>query len=116
MRLHNLTSTKEKRRELRKNMTDTERILWSKLKMDKLGFSFRRQFSIGHYIVDFYCPRKKLAIEIDGKVHDSQNEYDIIRDKFMQDFDIKIVRFTNESVRYDLYGVLNEIIKALRLD
>ncbi len=57
-------STKEKRRDLRKNMTESEQLLWDELRNDKLGVRFRRQFSIGHYIVDFYCPTKKLSIEI----------------------------------------------------
>lgn len=113
MRLNNLLSTKEKRRILRKNMTDAERILWSELKNDKLGFRFRRQFSIGHYITDFYCPRKKLVIELDGLIHEKQKEYDAIRDKFMHDFEITVLRFDNDEVRYNLSGVLTQIEKAL---
>lgn len=116
MRLNNLLSTKEKRRELRKNMTDAERILWCELKGDKLGFRFRRQFSIGHYIADFYCPKKKLIIELDGEVHNNQKEYDAIRDKFMNEFGMKVLRFQNDEVRHDLNEVLREIEKALTLD
>ncbi len=74
MRLHNFISTKEKRRYLRNNMTESEEILWDSIKQDALGVRFRRQFSIGHYIVDFYCPRKKLAIEIDGEVHEQEDQ------------------------------------------
>jgi very-short-patch-repair endonuclease len=97
-------------------MTTTERILWSVLKEDKLGFRFRRQFGIGHYIVDFYCPKKKLVIEADGETHLDQKEYDAIRDQFMKEFDMKVLRFTNEEIRNDLSQVLIEIIKALTLD
>jgi very-short-patch-repair endonuclease len=113
MRLHNFISTKEKRRDLRKNMTDSERILWSKIKNDKLGHRFRRQFSVGHYIIDFYCPRKKLAIELDGVIHLHQKEYDAVRDKFMKDFEITVLRFWNDDIRHDLNGVLMQIEQAL---
>lgn len=116
MRLNNLNSTKEKRRELRKNMTDAERILWAELRGDKLGYRFRRQFSIGHYITDFYCPKKKLVIEVDGEVHNSQKEYDVIRDKFMKEFGMRVLRFDNDRIRHDLNNVLREIEKALTLD
>jgi very-short-patch-repair endonuclease len=116
MRFHNLSSTKEKRRDLRKNMTDSERILWSELKNDKVGYRFRRQFSIGHYIVDFYCPRKKLIIELDGAIHIKQKEYDQIRDKFMKDFEITVLRFWNDDIRHNLNDVLMQIEQALTRD
>lgn len=116
MRLHNFISTKEKRRYLRNNMTESEEVLWDSIKQDALGVRFRRQFSIGHYIVDFYCPRKKLAIEIDGEVHSNQKEYDEIRDKFMKDFNIKVLRFRNDEVKNNLKEVLSKILKALTLD
>ena len=116
MRLHNFISTKEKRRYLRNNMTESEEILWDSIKQDALGVRFRRQFSIGHYIVDFYCPRKKLVIEIDGSVHLAQKEYDVIRDKFMNDFNIKVLRFTNDEIKNNLKEVLSKILKALTLD
>jgi very-short-patch-repair endonuclease len=108
-------STKEKRRNLRENMTEPERILWQELRCDKLDFRFRRQFSIGHYITDFYCPRKKLAIELDGSVHNKQKEYDAVRDKFMKDFEIKVLRFTNDEIKNNLKEVLNKIVQALTL-
>ncbi len=116
MRLHNFRSTKEKRRDLRKNMTDSERILWVELKNDKMGHRFRRQFSIGHYIVDFYCPRKKLVIELDGEIHIKQKEYDVVRDKFMKDFEITVLRFWNDDIRHNLNEVLMQIEQALARD
>ena len=116
MRLNNIISTKEKRRDLRNNMTEAENVLWLAIKEDRLGFRFRRQFSIGYYITDFYCPRKKLAIEIDGMVHNNQKEYDGIRDKSMNNFGIKVLRFRNEEVIYNLNKVIIEIVKTLTLD
>ncbi len=116
MRLHNLISIKEKRRDLRNNMTASEKLLWSELKNDKLRYRFRRQFSIGYYIVDFYCPKKKLAIELDGEVHVSQKEYDQIRDKFMKEFGILVVRFQNNDIRNNLNMVLKQIKELLTLD
>ncbi len=108
-------STKEKRRDLRKNMTESEQLLWDELRNDKLGVRFRRQFSIGHYIVDFYCPTKKLSIELDGSIHNTQKEYDAIRDKFMKDFDIQVLRFQNDEVRQNVQQVLSVIVKAITL-
>ncbi len=116
MRLHNFLSTKEKRRYLRNNMTESEEVLWDAIKQDALGVRFRRQFSIGHYIVDFYCPRKKLVIETDGGVHSSQKEYDEIRNKFMKDFNIKVLRFRNDQIKNSLNEVIVQIEKALTLD
>ena len=67
--IHNVKSLFERRKELRNNSTPQEILLWSKLKHSQVGFKFRRQHSIGGYIVDFYCPAKKLIIELDGKHH-----------------------------------------------
>lgn len=66
--IFNVPNLKPKRQALRNNPTPTEKLLWSKLKNSQLGFKFRRQYSVGGYILDFYCPTKKLAIELDGEV------------------------------------------------
>ena len=85
-KFYNKSSTKEKRRYLRTNQTKPELILWDKLKSKQLGFKFRRQYSIGEYIVDFYCSEKKLVIEIDGDSHftDEAIKYDKIRTDFFE--------------------------------
>jgi very-short-patch-repair endonuclease len=67
--VHNLKINKKKRQYLRNNATKAEKILWQKLKNSRLGYKFRRQHSIKEYITDFYCPKLKLIIEIDGDVH-----------------------------------------------
>ncbi len=100
---------------MRKNMTKAEIILWSKLKGKQLnGLKFRRQHGINNYIVDFYCPELRLAIEIDGGVHcyDSRITYDKQRQKEIEALGIKVLRYTNTDVIKDLEGVLNDIIKT----
>jgi len=96
-------------------MTGEERILWEKLRNKKLGFKFKRQYSIGPYIVDFYCSGLKLAIEIDGGVHSAGNtkEYDKRREEFIKSFEIKILRFSNEEVKSNLYKVLKTIEEVI---
>jgi very-short-patch-repair endonuclease len=115
MQINNIITTKEKRRILRKNMTQMERFLWSHLKQDKLGVRFRRQFSIGQYIADFYCPEYKLVIEVDGDTHQGlqAKEYDAVRDLFMNSLNIKVIRFTNEDVKNNIENVTNKIRRHL---
>lgn len=115
-RINNQQKIKNIRKKLRKNMTEEELILWSKLKGKQLeGKKFRRQHSIGNYIVDFYCPENKLAIELDGGQHfeDEQEIYDKIRTKYLNDFGIQVLRFTNLEIRKNLTGILEEIYKTL---
>jgi len=64
--IHNIKSKEHARKQLRKSATPQEIILWSKIRRKQLNYKFRRQHSIGKYIVDFYCPKKKLIIELDG--------------------------------------------------
>jgi very-short-patch-repair endonuclease len=92
-------------------MTEAETILWSQIKNNILGAKFRRQYSVNSFILDFYCPKLKLAIEIDGEIHDipKQASYDIERQKIIETRKIKFLRFTNDQIKYDLYNVLNTI-------
>ena len=88
-------------RNLRKNMTDAERRLWSKLRRKQLKeFQFYRQKNIGDFIVDFYCPAAKLIVEIDGGQHYSEENIlkDDARDRFMSDLDFTVLRFSNSDV------------------
>src|SRR3989344_1999274 len=89
---------KERRRELRKNQTEAERILWAQLRNAKLGQHFWRQYSVGPYILDFYAPALKLAIELDGKHHGDQDAkiYDKEREMYLQGLEIRTIRFWNE--------------------
>ncbi len=103
----------KKRQYLRKNMTKAEIVLWSKLKGKQLnGLKFRRQCGINNYVVDFYCPELKLAIEIDGDVHayNSRIVYDKKRQKEIEALGIKVLRYTNNDVIQNIEGVLYDII------
>ncbi len=83
----NKVSEKEKRRRLRRDQTFCEKIVWSYLRDRKtLGCKFRRQYSVDHYVIDFYCPELKLAIELDGSIHDKpdQKEYDTYRQEYLE--------------------------------
>ena len=99
-------------RELRKNMTDAERLLWSKLRRKQLGVKFRRQVPIGNYIVDFLCPAKKLIIELDGSQH-IDSEYDRKRDKFLESKGYTILRFWDNEVLKETEAVLQRILYEL---
>ena len=106
----------KKAAELRKNMTNTEEILWEKLKNKKLnGFKFRRQHAINQFIADFYCHKVKLVIEVDGGQHNAieQKEYDIGRTEELNNFGIKVIRFTNNEIENNLDEVLEEIMRNL---
>ena len=113
--INNITTLLNHRRELRNEATPQEALLWSKLKNAQLGVKFRRQHSIGGYITDFYCPSKKLVIEIDGSQHfEKENlEYDAIRTKYLCGLDIQVVRFTNGNVNTNLDGVILKIQNAI---
>lgn len=97
-------------------MTEEEIILWSKLKQKQLnGYKFRRQHSIENYILDFYCPEKRLGIELDGGQHyqDEKINYDEKRTNNLKTLNIKIIRFTNFDIRNNLNGVLAKILMTL---
>lgn len=111
-RLYNLNSHKLLRKQLRCSATPAERHLWCFLKKDQLlGYRFRRQFSIGRYIIDFYCPKLRLAIEIEGEIHQSSKvqENDLVRQRFLESCFIRIIRFTNNEVLNQTVGVLKII-------
>ena len=115
MQVFNKESTKEKRRELKKGMTECEIILWSHIRNNLLGVRFRRQYGIGSYIADFYCPSLKLVIELDGSQHFTEEglEYDKIREDFMKSLGIKTLRFNNNDVWNNIEGILEEIMNNL---
>ncbi len=102
-------------RENRKNPTRAERKLWTAIKGDRLGVTFRRQHSIGIFIVDFYCAEKDLVIEVDGPIHDFQVQEDATRQEFLEQKGLTVIRFRNDEVLGDLNGVLAMIQRALEL-
>lgn len=114
--IHNIKSKELLRKKLRKDATPQEIILWSRLRRKQLGCKFRRQDSIGKYVVDFHCPEKKLIIELDGWQHreENNNGYDIERTKFLELFGYKIIRFWNNEVNKNIEGVLLKIEDCLK--
>ena len=105
--------------QLRNNMTDAERYLWSKLRSKQVNVCwFYRQKPIGEYIVDFYCPRAKLVIEVDGGQHftDDGHEYDKARDDYLNSLGLKVLRFSNSDVLTNIEGVVECIAGEIPLN
>jgi very-short-patch-repair endonuclease len=97
---------------LRAQLTPAEALLWKHIQNAQLdGKKFRRQHSFGSYVLDFYCPRELLAIELDGAAHDHDRaqRYDQTRDRFLLRAGIKVLRFENRDVVTNLEAVLAEI-------
>ena len=115
--VYNRPEQKAIRQYLRNNMTPAEVALWKLLRERQVcGLKFRRQFGAGPYVLDFYCPELRLAIELDGAVHDSAEAvvYDSDRTEYlMREFRIRVMRFRNEQVFEEPEWVLEEIKKVL---
>jgi len=101
----------EKAKELRENMTQAELVLWEYLRQHPLGFKFRRQHPLMIYIVDFYCHRLKLVIEVDGSIHTLQEvkDVDLERQRLLELEGLKIIRFTNEEILKTREVVIEQI-------
>jgi len=107
--LKNDPALKKRRLELRRNQTDAERTFWAHVRNKQfLGLKFFRQYSFGPYILDFYCPEKKLAVELDGGQHNmpDSREYDAERTAYLNGHGVNVVRFWNNEVLLELEGVL----------
>ena len=113
---YNRDEQKALRRHLRNDMPPAEVLLWSKLRGKQLlGRKFRRQFSVGPYRLDFYCPELKLAVELDGDSHftNAAIQRDLERQKWVESFGIRFVRFTNADDYENLDGVLEVLATAI---
>ncbi len=110
---YNKSKNLTKRILLRRSQTPQETILWSKIRNNQLGFKIKRQYSVGPYVLDFYCPLKKLAIELDGSQHIEEKEYDVERSNYLSVFGIKIIRFWNNEVNANIEGVILKIVSEL---
>ncbi len=118
MKFHfNSPALKNRRKQLRSDSTETEKILWHKLRGNKLGVKFFRQYSVDGYVLDFYCPEKRLGIELDGSHHStlSAKIYDRYRTRYLGAFNIKIFRFYNGEVKNDIRQIMAKL-NALLLD
>ena len=103
-----------KARELRKNLTETERFLWKHLRLRQLcGFKFRRQHPIGKYVADFVCLERRLIIELDGGQHSEQVAYDLERSTWLEAQGFSVLRFWNDQVFNDIETVKEVIVEAL---
>jgi very-short-patch-repair endonuclease len=100
-KIHNTSSMKPARKKLRKSLTPAEARLWVLLKNSQVaGRKFRRQHSVGPYVLDFFCPNEKLCIELDGAGHFTEggNEYDTARTEYLNTLNIRVIRFENKDV------------------
>ena len=113
--IYTRNSEKALRRSLRSEMPSAESVLWSKLRRRQLGYKFRRQYSVGPYVVDFYCPEFRLAIEVDGDSHfqNGAQARDNDREAFIKSFGIDVLRFRNVEVFEQLNDVLEAIVRQL---
>jgi very-short-patch-repair endonuclease len=113
--LHNRKYLKKYRKELRNNLTPAEAELWNHLKSKQLaGRKFRRQHSIGNYIVDFYCPQEKLIIELEGEVHNDviRHDYDQERKNDLESLGYTVLVFENKEVFKDIENLLTTVRRS----
>jgi len=114
--LRNDPTLKKRRRELRRNQTEAEKMVWAHLRNKQFyGMKFFRQYSIGPYILDFYCPTVKLAIELDGGQHNQPENkgYDLARSEFLKAQSIDVIRFWNHEVLLNMEGLLSELASKI---
>jgi very-short-patch-repair endonuclease len=112
MRINNLKRLEPRRKELRNSLTPAEAKFWTYLKSSQVGGrKFRRQHSVGGYVLDFYCPEEKLCIELDGNAHytEAERTYDKNRTGYLNAVGIKVIRFENRLVFDNPEGVIAEI-------
>jgi very-short-patch-repair endonuclease len=110
MKIYYNPALKEKARELRNNSTLSEVLLWKELKKEKInGYDFHRQKPIDNYIVDFFCFKLMLAIEVDGESHIGKEGYDRYRQEKLESFGIRFLRFDDMLVKRDIQSVVNTI-------
>lgn len=107
-------ATEAAAKRLRKSMTPAEQKLWQALRASRFsGLKFRRQHPVGNFIVDFFCPKHKLVIELDGCVYDQQQNYDIARTEKFHSYGYRVIRFHNEEVLANLEAVLEQILQTV---
>ena len=90
--------------------------MWKFIKGSQLGYKFRRQHGVKQYVLDFYCPQLKLAVEADGDIHNYQlqNQHDWIREKFLESLEITVVRYKNEDIILNIDNVLGNLKKICK--
>jgi len=103
----------ERAKELRREMTPAEKLLWQEVRAKKLGVRFRRQQIIQGLIVDFYCHKAALVIEVDGDIHDLQQHEDARREKALSELGLRVVRFRNDEVMRNVSAVVRKIKESV---
>jgi len=104
----------ERAKELRREMTPAEKLLWQEVRANKLGVRFRRQQVIQGFIVDFYCHQVGLVVEVDGDVHDLQKDEDERREKVLTEMGLRVIRFGNDEVGRDLSAVVGKVRESVK--
>ena len=97
-------------RQLRRDSSFPERLLWGRLRGHRCGLKFRRQQPIGPYVADFFCVAARLVIELDGRSHEGLEAQDKERQQYLERQGLKVIRFTNDGVLADLDGVMDVIV------
>ncbi|NUM81213.1 endonuclease domain-containing protein [bacterium] len=116
-KIFNQTEQKEKRRQLRRRSTFAEKLLWRNLRnRNHAGFKFRRQYSVGYFVLDFYCPELKLTIEVDGYSHEPEaaKKYDAERQEIIETYGIRFLRITDDEVHENLEKALEKITAEIK--
>ena len=105
----------ENARELRREMTPAEKILWKHVKANRLnGLHFRRQQIVHGYFADFYCHQHELIVEVDGGIHELRQEYDAEREEYLNSPGLRVIRFTNDEITKNLNHVLQKIVEECK--
>lgn len=115
--LYNHKDLKLRRQELRNSITPAEKLLWKHVSKNKmLGLRFLRQYSVGPYVLDFFCPKIRLAIELDGSVHSNEEAktYDKDREKYLESLNIIVIRFWNDDVLRHTKRTLDKLQNAIK--
>ena len=115
MRNQAFSNTHTNARALRAGMTDSERKLWARLRMEQLGVKFRRQHPLGNYVADFACLAPKLIVELDGSQHADRAAYDSRRDAYFREHGFAVLRFATDEPFKNMDGVLTAIAEQLGL-
>lgn len=117
MKIYYNPKLKQLSRNLRNNSTLAEVLLWNNLKKRQMcGYQFMRQKPIGNYIVDFYCSKLKLIIEIDGETHQYKLTEDVERQKWLENLGLKVLRFDDTEVKSDMRNVLHSIYNWIKIN
>jgi very-short-patch-repair endonuclease len=106
----------ERAKELRREMTPAEKRLWQEVRAKKLSVRFRRQQVIAGFIVDFYCHKAALVVEVDGDIHELQQHEDARREKVLTDIGLRMIRFQNDEIFTDLFAVVQSIRNSISVE